>query len=53
MPPGDYEVTAVPKAFFEAFRFEAIGNVTVTSNETAKVDLYLTDRKPPADPLQR
>ena len=46
VPPGDYELVAVPKAFFEAFRFEAKQNITVTSGKEVAVSLFLTTRTP-------
>ena len=46
VPPGDYELVAVPKSFFEAFRFEAKQDITVTSDKEIEVSLFLTARTP-------
>jgi hypothetical protein len=46
VPPGQYELVAVPKAFFEAFRFEARQDITVTSGEEVEVSLFLATRTP-------
>ncbi len=47
VPAGEYEITAVPKAFFEAFRFEARQDINVESGETLELDLFLEERAIP------
>jgi hypothetical protein len=47
VPPGEYELVATPKAFWQAIRFAAMQMVTVTSGETVEVELLLSERQPP------
>lgn len=47
VPPGTYEITATPGAanFWEALRYEAREQVTVTAGQTSRVTLTLSERE--------
>ncbi len=49
VPAGEYELVAVPKAFFQAFSFEARLPVVVEPGDEQSVELYLEKRAPNAN----
>jgi len=48
VPEGEYELVAVPKAFFQAFSFEARVPVSVEAGEEQEFELFLEKRAPSA-----